>query len=284
MTSGVARDAGPRGAEGGRSSRPAGRVAPAPLRALAAGVVLLAALLGTGCATKGDVTGLERTMRSEMEEVREAQRELAARIGASLDTLAMRESQAMTGRGQLQREFDRIQELLSQLLTLVDQNHRLLGEIRRGGGVAAGGREAGGPVPADEEGEGGGARDDEARTFYQAALQQHRRGAYETARGGFQDFLENYPDHELAPDAQFWLAETWREGGDLERSLEELRRVWQQWPDSRRAPTALYRAGRIELERGNVSDARVFFQRVTAGYPNSAEAPLAEEQLRTLRP
>lgn len=283
MTSGVARSAGSRGREEGRSPRRAGRVGPGPLRGLAATAVL-AALLGTGCATKGDVTSLERTMRSEMEELREAQRDLAARIGASLDTLAMRESQAMSGRGQLQREFDRIQELLSQLLSLVDQNHRLLTEIRRGGGVAAGAREAGGPVPADEEGEGGGARDDEARTFYQAALQQHRRGAYETARGGFQDFLQNYPDHELAPDAQFWLAETWREAGDLETALEELRRVWQQWPDSRRAPTALYRAGRIELERGNVSDARVFFQRVTAGYPNSAEAPLAEEQLRTLRP
>lgn len=250
-----------------------------------AGAALFLALAGTGCATKGDVTSLERTMRAEMEEMREAQRDLAARIGASLDTLAVRESQAMSGRGQLAREFARIQELLTEIVNLVDQNHQLLGEVRRGG--VAGGRGGVGPAPTEEGrpvGEGGEARDDEARTFYQAALQQHRRGAYETARGGFRDFLNNYPDHELAPDAQFWLAETWREAGDLEAALEELRRVWQQWPDSRRAPTALYRAGRVELARGNVSDARVFFQRVTAGYPNSAEAPLAEEQLRTLRP
>lgn len=241
----------------------------------------LAVLVGAGCATKSDVSSLERTMQAQMQEMRRSQDSLARRIGATFDTLSRQDMAAMTGRGELARQFQNLEEMLAQLLELVSQNNRLLGQMRQG--ARSGPPADSGSYPEGGENAGGAAAG-EARTFYEAALQQHRRGSFETARAGFQDFLENYPNHELAPDAQYFLAETFRQTGDRERALQEYARVLELYPDSRRAPTALYASGMVELERGAVSDARQFFQRVELGYPNSAEAPLARQQLQRLRP
>ncbi len=258
---------------------------PRPLRALP--LCALALLLGAGCATKSDVRGLESSMIAQMQELEDQQLRLMERIGLAFDSLTEQERRDLTGRGQMQRQFDELRDLIAQVLDLASQNNQLLNDLRAGrrtgadpgGAFPPGGRTEEPGVPAAP---GGGAAD-EATTFYRAALAQYNRGAFGTARTGFEDFLQNYPDHELAPDAQYRLAETYVSEEDLERALEELAEVWQGWPDHPRAATALYRSGVLEIERGRLDDARVFFQRVLAGYPNSDEAPLAENQLSRLR-
>lgn len=253
-----------------------------PLLPVFAAVVLL----GAGCATKSDVQDLERSMVAELQQLEAQQQALLQRIGIAFDSLGEQERRELTGRGELQRQFDDLRDLLAQILDLAAQNNQLLGEWRRqeaaAGGSAA--RAAGGGEATPEAGLPPEGAADEATTFYQAALAQYRRGAYETARAGFEDFLEHYRSHALAPDAQYFRAETYASEGNRERALREMARVWEGWPDSPRAATALYRSGVLEMERGRLSDARVFFQRVLAGYPSSDEAPLAQNQLDRLRP
>lgn len=238
------------------------------------------AVLLAGCATKADVSNLESRMVSEIRDLQAQQEDLVQSIGMAFDTLSQQERRQLAGRGELQRQFDRLGELLAQLLELTSQNNALLSEMRAarvgGDGGEAGPRRAAGAPQAGERG-------DEARTFYEAAQQQFRRGSYETARAGFEDFLENYPDHELAPDARYFLAESLAEAGEPDRAVEEYRRVVELHPDSQRAPTALYKLGMLEVERGNASEARRYFERVELGYPNSPEAQLARDQLRRLR-
>lgn len=261
---------------------------PRPVRHVAVSGLAGALLLAAACATKSDVQRLERSMVERIQELEGQQRALLDRIGLAFDSLGEQERRELTGRGELQRQFDELGNLLAQILDLASQNNRLLSELR-GSGVAVG-PQAGGvgrPLPGGARGApGAGAEEgagDEATAFYNAALGQYRRGAYETARAGFEDFLENYAAHDLAPDAQYWLAETYVSEGNRDRALRELGRVWEGWPDSPRAARALYRSGVLEVERGRISDARVFFQRVVAGYPNSDEAPLAQAQLDRLR-
>ncbi len=243
--------------------------------------VLLGASLAVvlvGCATKADVSNLESRMVAEIRELQAQQEDLVQSIGMAFDTLSQQERRQLAGRGELQRQFDRLGELLAQLLELSSQNNALLAEMRaaRVGGADARPRGEAGVPQAGERG-------DEARTFYEAAQQQFRRGSYETARAGFEDFLDNYPDHQLAPDARYFLAESLAEAGEPERAVEEYRRVVELHPDSQRAPTALYKLGMLEVERGNASEARRYFERVELGYPNSPEAQLARDQLRRLR-
>ena len=88
--------------------------------------------------------------------------------------------------------------------------------------------------------------------------------------------------HALAPDAQYYRAETFVQTGETDQALEEFARVLELYPNSRRAPTALYRSGVVEVERGRTDDALLFFTRIVQGYPDSDEAKLAEDQLRRL--
>lgn len=244
---------------------------------------LLAAAVLAGCATKSDIRSLEQRMTTELEEVQAEQRAVIREIGLAFDSLSEQERRQLTGRGELTRTFNRLQDMIGELLELVNQNHLILQQLRQGGGAAGPGGQGAVPGPAGPEvdaepGEGG------ATGAFAAAQEQFNRGAFETARGGFEDFLESYPDHELAPDAQFFVAETYARTGDRESALEEYRRIEELYPDSRRAPTALFRRAVLQLEQGNTSEARSLFRRIELGYPNSAEAELAAEQLRQLRP
>lgn len=221
-------------------------------------------------------------MLEEIRQLRDDQRALLEQIGLAFDSLDAQGRRVVTGRSEAQRQFDELQRQIDQVMELASQNNQILNELRdrgSGGGFVA-------PIVVPGDAEGGVTGDpgaDEATTFFAAAQQQFRRGSYETARSGFTDFLVNYPDHELAPDAQYFLADTYAAEGDREQALAEYARVSQLWPDSRRAPTALYKSGMLEIERGNISEARDMFQRVELGYPNSPEAELARDQLRRLR-
>jgi len=219
-------------------------------------------------------------MLEEIRDMAERQDAILAQFGVAFDSLGIQGRRDLASRGELQRQFDNLSEQIAQVMALVSQNNQLLNEL-------AAGRSSTAVVPivpggAGDRATGGGGRD-EASLFYGAAQEQFRRGSYATARSGFEDFLANYPDNDLAPDAQYFLAETYAAESDAERALQEYSRVLELYPNSRRAATALYKSGMLELERGNTGEARRFFERVELGYPNSPEAELARDQLSKLR-
>ncbi|MCZ6477818.1 MAG: tol-pal system protein YbgF [Gemmatimonadetes bacterium] len=235
------------------------------------------ALLCGACASKGDLQQLETNMLSEIRALRASQDSLNRELrGAFLDSLETQQQRQARGTSQQQRQLDEVQRSLAQILDL-------LGQIQREMEWGAAGRAAvvplpAGPAPAAGEGGDGG----EGAPLYNSAQNQFNRGAYETARTGFAEFLRLYPGDELAPDAQFYLARTYEETDDADAALAEYARVLELYPNSRRAPSALYASGRIELDRGNTQDAVEFFSRVVRGYPNSDEAILAQQRLSDL--
>jgi tol-pal system protein YbgF len=242
---------------------------------------------------------MEATMLAEMHALRarqdsltESMNELRATL---LDTLGRRDRESLTGRGELDRRFQALQDQLAQIAALVGQNQRMLANLRggrsavsadTGGGsgqpattAAPAGAGAGTPTGASAD---SGAATGGAAMLYETAMQQYRRGAFGTARSGLEAFLSRYPDHELAPDAQYYVGETFAQQDDPEKALDAYARVLQLYPNSRRAPAALYKSGLLELKRGNVQDARTYFSRVVRGYPDSDEAGLARNQLAKL--
>lgn len=259
-----------------------------------------AAILLAGCAGRGDLEEMEQTLIAEFREVNARQDSLARELErlrtTLMEGLESREGEAFAGRGELLRRLEALEEQIGRVAALSGQNQQLLTRIaeeseRRGPGPS-GGAGAVGPGPDTTAGAAGGGEDaetaggmvggDDPRALYQAALEQYRRGSYETARTGLEQFLSRHSDHELAPDAQFYVAESYAEAGEPRAALDAYGRVVELFPDSRRAASALYKSGLVELERGNVGDARVFFQRVVNGYPDSDEAALARSQLGQL--
>jgi tol-pal system protein YbgF len=230
---------------------------------------------------------LQATLVGEFASERAQREALIAEIqvlrAVLLDSLSVQQRRDITGRVDLQRQIQDLNVNLAQLIELTGQTQRDLAlmSVAPTDSALAAGRIDGQPgpvtdVPAAETGTG--APDE----LYEAALRQFRRGSYGTARAALDEFLARYPNHELAPDAQFFRAETFAEEGDAAAALDEYARVLELYPNSRRAPTALYKSGLLELRRGNADDARTFFNRVVQGYPDSDEYELAQRELDRL--
>ena len=259
--------------------------------------IICVAITSGACATKNDVDRLS----GEIASLSAAQDSLVALLGEIERTLLVEfekeQSMVMASRGDLQRQLNDMEVQLVQIQELLGQSQIVLRSLRQqagqrpltAGAVAAGQGDtedgaggdpgaAGAVIPASV----GTGRTDAPAVLYGAAIEQFRRGAYSTARSGFEEFLVAYPADELAPDAQFYAAETYREEGDPERALRQYRRVVELYPNSAAAPTALYKAGLLQVEQGNKDFACEYFQRVLAGYPRSDEARLAREQAQGL--
>ncbi len=241
---------------------------------------------------KSDVADLESALQAQMEMERAQRDSLMTEIrqlrSVLLDSLNVQQRRDISGTVDLQRQIADLAVAVTQLTALTGETQRQLALQRdSGGGELAGAAAAGAAGAALIGGDGDDtpvvADGGEPQDLYEAALRQYRRGSYETARTGLDQFLEQYPGHELAPDAQYFRAETFAESDALDEALAEYARVLELYPNSRRAPTALYKSGLIELRRGNIDDARTFFQRVVQGYPDSDEVDLAERELSRLQ-
>ncbi len=252
------------------------------MRRLVPLVVLVASASG-GCATKQDVQTLEATMREELRGFRDDQARLVVQLLGAVDSLEAAEGRRdLTGRGEFERRIRVLEDQIAELLDLVGQNHQLLRDLYASRSAARPGGPVGGtPVAPPAEAMPTGAAD-EATSFYALAQEQYRLGNYATARGAFENFLTDYPRHELAPDAQYYLAETYWAEGDQGRALAEYQRIMERFPDSKRAPSSLLRRAIIEKGRGNLAVARTLLRQIEAGYPNSPEAPQAREELQKI--
>ena len=240
-----------------------------------------------GCATKSDMADLQATLVGEFESERSQREALIAEIqvlrAVLLDSLSVQQRRDITGRVDLQRQIQDLNVNLGRLIELTGQTQRdlaLRSVPPADSSLAAGGIDGQPGAVTDQAAAGTTPGDPEE--LYEAALRQFRRESYGTARSALDEFLARYPNHELAPDAQYFRAETFAEEGDAATALDEYARVLELYPNSRRAPTALYKSGLLELRRGNADDARTFFNRVVQGYPDSDEFELAQRELDRL--
>jgi len=245
------------------------------------------------CATKGQV----RLLQAEVQTLRvESGRRDSARAAALAAVLALQQrimDSVAAGREalrtldtRLQADFTDVQRQLLQVQELTGQSQQRLSElkaqldVRAEQSQAAGG---GGRSPATAADTGTRASGPTADQLYQSARNQHLRSALSTARAGYQEFLKVYPADPRAPDALFFIGETFGEQGP-DSAAAYYSQVAGQFPRAGRAPTALYRLGRLAEVRGNRAAARTYYERILKDYPRSDDAALAQDRLTNLRP
>ncbi len=115
--------------------------------------------------------------------------------------------------------------------------------------------------------------------LYQGALRDYNAGRNDLADGEFQDVLKNYPQDDLAGNAQFYLGEiAYRQGKYLD-AIKAYAQVLAQFPGNVKAPAAQLRKGEAELaidQRENgIRDLRALIGR----YPQTPEAAQARSRL-----
>jgi tol-pal system protein YbgF len=115
---------------------------------------------------------------------------------------------------------------------------------------------------------------------YDAAMGAYRRGSLTTAREGFQEFLRIAPSDPRAPDAQFYVGESYSR--DPDAAIAAYQRVVERWPSSPRASASLLRMAKLEIARGDRTQARAHLNQILRSYPRSDEADEARTQLDRL--
>lgn len=113
--------------------------------------------------------------------------------------------------------------------------------------------------------------------------QQLARGANSAARAAFSDLLTQYPTSDLAPEAQYWIAEAYASAGSAVEADSVFALVADKYPNSERAPVAIYKRAVALKVAGQTRQARTLLQQVIDKYPKSEAATLAAALLRDLR-
>jgi tol-pal system protein YbgF len=232
---------------------------------------LVAALLAvTGCASR-ELSPDAAALRAEMQELRRlhdlSTRELAKLVGElkDLDSQLTRLAQGERGAGQTVARLDaRVRETEETVRGLRSSLESLSGELSRLAPASAPPAER----PVDRERVSRGP----AEQGYAAALASFRSRDYAQAVAEFGDFLARHPQHPLAANAQFWLAEAYYQQGDYGTALSEYRRVVEQNAKSVKAPDALLKIGLCLRALNEPERAQEAWQELVQIYPNSSAA------------
>ncbi len=117
--------------------------------------------------------------------------------------------------------------------------------------------------------------------LFDAGVNAYNARKYEEAQRSFTDFLKNYKEHNLVPEAQYYLAECYFQRNQFADAALAYDTVIKKHSTSSRAPGAYLKQGISfsKLNQGAAAKARM--QELIKKFPNSPEAARAKSFLKT---
>ena len=102
------------------------------------------------------------------------------------------------------------------------------------------------------------------------------------ARGLLNGFISEYPTHELADDAQYWIGQSYFQEKNFERAILAFNKVQVDYANGDKAPEALLLEALSFLNIDDRASARELLGQVIAKYPDSSAASTARKRLESL--
>lgn len=236
-----------------------------------------------GCATTKDISYLEYrilTLENRLQRLEQARKEDSERFKSLEDGLKVPLSSLRADLDALKSKVEQLDEdrkakgeSLQGIMVRLGELDKKLSEIKAAAVPKA-------EPPPTSQGEGLLNPED----LYNEAFLAFKRGELEKARASFSDFLNRFPDHELADNAQFWIGECYFKQGKYEEAVLEYEKVLSRYPHGNKVPAALYKEGLAFIALGDTVTARYLLEKLTKDFPSSPEASLAKEKLKTLSP
>ena len=96
--------------------------------------------------------------------------------------------------------------------------------------------------------------DTDPETLYNFGYSKLLNGDYVGAETNLRKFVQSYPNHQLAPDGRYWLAETFYARGQFADAVEDFSGTYKAFPASSKAPDSLLKLG-LSLARLEEHDA-----------------------------
>lgn len=122
----------------------------------------------------------------------------------------------------------------------------------------------------------------EERLAYESAFEALKDGRYAESARRFQSFLDIYPSGEYAPNALYWLGESYYVTQNYAVAQEQFQRLLEAHPRSSKAPDALLKLGYTHYELRQWPEAEQVLNDVVRRYPDTTVSRLAQGRLRAL--
>ncbi|MEO5702665.1 MAG: tol-pal system protein YbgF [Gammaproteobacteria bacterium] len=118
---------------------------------------------------------------------------------------------------------------------------------------------------------------------YQQAFGFLKKGQYDSAIAGFNEYLTRYPQESNADNAQYWLGEAYYVKRKFEDAQAAFTTLLERYPNTAKRADATLKIGFVHYELGQWSEARKALDDVKVNYPGSAAAQLAETRLQKMK-
>ena len=118
---------------------------------------------------------------------------------------------------------------------------------------------------------------------YEMALNAFKARDYNEAIAGFKNFLKNYPDSALAPNAQYWIGYSYYSLKDYKSAIAQQQKLVAAYPASAKVPDALLNIASSQIDMRNKKEAKKTLEDITVKYPGTTAAALASKRLATLK-
>lgn len=258
------------------------------MRTTSALLIVGSAVLATGCVSTSDIDAIHSKLDQIEGEVVDLQRvsstkqnveTLQTAIDEHMATLLKAEADMRVTLEQLSSQIDQLESnledtnyrlsQLSQQIAATNQELKTFRSSNTRGGL--GGGEApmeAPPLPSDPQ------------ALYQTAYNDYLRGNYELSVLGFRQYLEAFPDTELADNASYWIGECYFSQGKYDQAIREFDKVLSAYDRSDKTASAQLKKAYAYIELGQISRGVEQLREVIDGYPGTDEANLARQRLQ----
>ncbi|NJB66862.1 tol-pal system protein YbgF [Desulfobaculum xiamenense] len=121
---------------------------------------------------------------------------------------------------------------------------------------------------------------DPAKALYDSGRKFFEERKYAEGQARWEEFVENFPKHELVANALFWQGECYYQLKDYARAVLKYQEVLDGHKKSPKYPTALLKQGLSFMRLGRVKAGRLLLHDVVEKFPKSPEARRATALLK----
>ncbi len=116
---------------------------------------------------------------------------------------------------------------------------------------------------------------------YDVGTNAFKANQFTNAVRGYEAFLQEFPQHILAPNAMYWIGISHANLNEFAKARAIQERLLKLYPDSSKAPDAMLAIAGTQQEMGDAGSARNTYQDIIARYPDSDAAVKARVRLNT---
>jgi len=121
------------------------------------------------------------------------------------------------------------------------------------------------------------------RAAYNVAFDALKAGKYDDSAQLFLSFLDLHPSGVYAPNALYWLGESYYATRNFPMAEQRFRELISRYPTHDKASGGLLKVGLSQFGEGNVDQAQQTLESVVAQYPGSDAARTAQDRLQAIR-